>query len=141
VTRVQQRDAQSQLLNETSNTLATLELDSTGTRVCTTACNLDNLNGRRHFPYVATSVNKVYNLANGVLETSVQSDTTYDANGNVTRLTVATMGPQQNSAWVKDTVNTYSDSIQLAARTPDARRSNSHGARTDPDYPGVGFYL
>ncbi len=104
-----QKDAQGNLLRETTNTLEALELDTAGNRVCTSACQTDNLSGRRHFPYAATSIEKTYNLDSGVLESSVQTDAGYDGNGNVTQLTVTTKGPLQSKAWVKVTTNTYSD--------------------------------
>jgi len=110
VTSITQKDAQGKLLNETTNTLASLELDNAGSRVCTIACQTSNTSSRRHFPYVATSVEKSYNLDSGVRETLVQTDSVYDNYGNVTRLTVTTQGPRQTPvSYVKKTVNTYTD--------------------------------
>ena len=109
VTKIEQRDAQNRLLHKTVNTLAAMELDNAGSRTCNTNCQTSNQNSRRHFPYIASSVETAYNLASGALETTVQTDTRYDNHGNVKQMTVTTKGPLQTNAWVKTTVNTYQD--------------------------------
>ncbi|HED52094.1 MAG TPA: hypothetical protein ENI83_00930, partial [Gammaproteobacteria bacterium] len=115
VTEIRRRDVQLRTLSLTRDTLAALELGSADSRVCTSDCQADNRNGRRHFPYVATSIETTYVYDTSAdwwittVETSVQTDTTYDNNGNVKQLTVTTKGPQQSSVWVKTTVNTYTD--------------------------------